>query len=403
MSKADEKGVYQLENGYWGFRYAMKVDGKKISQRKAIDENGNRFRTKNQALKARQLAMAAARIGRERQREIHRRTVAEIYEEYVATGRTGKAYQTIRKQDSLWNNHIKERFGNRFPEDISVAEINDYLADLYYNVGRSYRYVEGFLKIFYLIFGQAYSRNYMDVDSYNKICRNKDTKIHMPKLKGDDDLDIVTFSKEEIEVLDQYFEGTNAETAYLLGRMCGLRINEAFGLKWNHVDLKEGTIYIDRQMQYHEHLIKLVPVKTRNGRRTVYLNDKVKQHLIEKKRQREADEEKYGALRIQKRRLLQDLDGSSIYSTDMVNCLWDGTIQTVNSMKYPTREIKALGIDFKYHYLRHTYGTMMADLNTPPHILCDQMGHGKITVTQEYYLGKSKKGIDILRENINQL
>ena len=82
----------------------------------------------------------------------------------------------------------------------------------------------------------------------------------------------------------------------------------------------------------------------------------------------------------------------------------DGKIQTVNSMKYPTREIKAkCGIMFKYHYLRHTYGTMMAELNTPQHLLCSQMGHGNIQVTQRYYIALSKAGIDILRENLNRL
>ena len=76
---------------------------------------------------------------------------------------------------------------------------------------------------------------------------NKNTKIHMPKLRADDDTDIVSFSREELALLDQYFEGTNAETAYMLGRFCGLRINECFGLKWDHVDLERGTIQIDRQ------------------------------------------------------------------------------------------------------------------------------------------------------------
>ena len=55
----------------------------------------------------------------------------------------------------------------------------DYLAELYYVDGLAFMYVESFLKMFYLIFGQAYSRNYLDVDIYNKLCVNKNTKIHM--------------------------------------------------------------------------------------------------------------------------------------------------------------------------------------------------------------------------------
>ena len=95
---------------------------------------------------------------------------------------------------------------------------------------------------------------------------------------------------------------------------------------------------------------------------------------------------------------------SKISSTLLVNCLPNGTIQTVNSIKYPTREIKTkLGIDFKYHYLRHTYGTRMAELNTPEHLLCDQMGHGNIHVTQRYYLAVTKSGVDVLRDNLNSL
>lgn len=29
MSKNTSKGVYQLENGFWGFRYTYTIDGKK--------------------------------------------------------------------------------------------------------------------------------------------------------------------------------------------------------------------------------------------------------------------------------------------------------------------------------------------------------------------------------------
>ena len=64
--------------------------------------------------------------------------------------------------------------------------------------------------------------------------------------------------------------------------------------------------------------------------------------------------------------MIEDLGGKQIFSTELVNCLPNGKIQTVNSMKYPTREIKVrFHIDFKYHHLRHTYGTLMAEMNTP--------------------------------------
>lgn len=223
-------------------------------------------------------------------------------------------------------------------------------------------------------------------------------------MKTEDDTAIVSFTRQELVLLDEYFKGTNAETAYLLGRYCGLRINECFGLKWSNVDLEAGTITIDRQMQYQDGLIKLVAPKTRNSKRVIYLCDFLKDYLEKKLVQGAADEKEFSALRQQNRRMIEDIDGKMIPSTDLVNCLSNGRIQTVNSMKYPTREIKAnLHITFKYHYLRHTYGTLMAEMNTPAHLLCKQMGHSNIHITQRYYIAVSPSGVEVLRGNLNQL
>ena len=302
----------------------------------------------------------------------------------------------------MWRNHLGEKFGARFIDDISVAEVNDYLSYLYYTEGRAYRYVEGFLKMFYLIFGQAYSRNYLEVDAYNKLCVNKDVRISMPKMKIDEETDIVAFSREETDRLDAYFQGSNAETAYLLGKCCGLRINECYGLKWENVDLEHGTITIDRQMQYQDGLIRLVPLKTRNARRVVYMSQKLKEYFVRLDAETRAHAKDLKAQREQNCTYIYDLDGSKLSSLELVNTLPNGKMQTVNSMKYHSRTIKtALKIDFKYHYLRHTYGTRLAEMNTPTHILCNQMGHASGKVTERYYLAVSKTGIDILLDNLN--
>ena len=149
---------------------------------------------------------------------------------------------------------------------------------------------------------------------------------------------------------------------------------------------------------------KLVSLKTRNAKRTVYMNKELKNHLKKKWQQAKSDAITFAAVREQKQRFIDDLDDSKISSTELVNCLPNGTIQTVNSFKYPSREIKSkLGIQFKYHYLRHTFGTRMAEMNTPQHLLCSIMGHGNIHVTQQYYIAVSKRGIEILQNNLNQL
>ena len=404
MADTTKSGVYQLENGMWGFRYTVTYNGKRKDVKRQKDELGRILKTEKAALRARESAMLHDKMSRIKKPVEKRMTFAEVYQEYCEMGRSGKAYATIKKQDSLWKNHLAEKFGNKFIDEISVAEVNDYLSQLYYTEGRAYKYVESFLKMFYLIFGQAYSRNYLDVDTYNKLCVMKEVRISMPKMKNDEDTDIVAYEREQVKALEEYFTGTNAETAYLLGCYCGLRINECYGLKWENVDLVHGTITIDRQMQYQEGLIKLVPLKTRNARRTVYMSEKLKSYFIELARQRVADAEQLKGQREQNQTFIEDLDGEKVSSLELVNSLSNGKIQTVNSMKYHSRTIKTeLGIDFKFHHLRHTYGTRLAELNTPTHILCNQMGHASGKVTERYYLAVSKSGIDILVRNLNAI
>lgn len=406
MSETGFAGVYQLENGYWGYRYAIVINGKRKEAKKLKNESGNPFKTAKQAARARELAIAQEKSKAllPPQKTIIRKTVIDVYQEYCEKGRSGKAYATIKKQDSLWNNHLCARFGKRYIDDITVAEIQDYLEELYYTDNRAYSYTESFLKMFYLIFGQAYSRNYIDVDSYNRLCVNKDTKIHMPKLKIDDDLDIVSFNDKEIEQLDRYFKDTNAETAYMLGKYCGLRINECYGLKWSNVDIKNGVIIIDRQMQYQNGLIKLVSLKTRNAKRTIYMCSKLKQYFKELKRQQEQDKKELVLQRQQNQTFIQDLNGEMISSLELVNSLPNGKIQTVNSMKYHSRTLQGEhNILFKYHYLRHTYGTNLAALNTPEYLLCNQMGHSNSQVTHKYYVAISEKGIDELLKNLEKM
>lgn len=404
MPKLNDTGVYQLKNGYWAFRYAIVVNNKRVERKRNLDEQGNPYKTKTSAVKARRAMIEQERNSQLVTPKIEHITVQQVYNEYCEFGRAGKAYSTIKKQDSLWNNHIKSRFGKRYVDDISVAEINDYLAELYYTENRAYSYTESFLKIFYLIFGQAYSRNYLNAEQYDKLCKNKDTKIHMPKMKIDEDTDIVTFSDEQMVTLSEYFKDTNAETAFMLGKYCGLRINECYGLKWCNVDFDNDIIKIDRQMQYQNGVIKLVSLKTRNARRDIIMSTPLKEYLLSVKRRRDEIMVSLAEQREQNQTMLSDMGKEKISSLELVNSLDEGKIQTVNSMKYHTQKIKAQhGIIFKYHYLRHTYGTRLALMNTPMHILCNQMGHASSNVTQKYYLGNSKQGVDILKANLDSM
>ncbi len=132
-NNADDTGIFQLDNGYWGYHYVIKANGQRKDARRTVDDLGKPFKTKAAAKRARKQAILNEKIAfANPQPKRIRKTVTQVYDEYCEFGRAGKAYATIVKQDSLWNNHIKSKFGKRYVDDISVAEINDYLAVLYY-------------------------------------------------------------------------------------------------------------------------------------------------------------------------------------------------------------------------------------------------------------------------------
>ena len=64
MSDRNSAGIYQKKNGYWEYRFGIVVGGKTVVKRKSTDEQGNKLRTKREAIAAREAAMVAARTER---------------------------------------------------------------------------------------------------------------------------------------------------------------------------------------------------------------------------------------------------------------------------------------------------------------------------------------------------
>ena len=134
---------------------------------------------------------------------------------------------------------------------------------------------------------------------------------------------------------------TNAETAFLLGKYCGLRINECYGLKWSDIDIDGGVIRINQQMQYQDGIVKLVSLKTRNAKREIVIAEPLKKYLLELIRIRGVAMVEMAERREQNQTMRMDLSNEKISSLELVNSLADGKMQTVNSMKYHSQKIKA--------------------------------------------------------------
>lgn len=404
--------VYTDENNRIFYRLKVKApDGRKIDTKVYKTKEGLPFSTQREAYLARSEHEMAFKSPVSI--ELKKMTLSDVYNHYLQSLAGSKAPSTLRKQDSMWRNHVNPRFGNRDICSISIVELSSFLDELYETY--AYKYVEGFLKFFYLLFGHAVAIDALPVDRYDRMFEIRGKRLTMPKMKQtdlEDDLDGATiYSENELQRMESLFdsEDGNLLCAFYLGIYCGLRISECFALRWRDINFEEGTLEIKRQMSYYNGELKICPVKTLTSVRTIVIPTKLFEYLCYLRDFQSSQKELLGMHYKNTERVYDEVDKKwlSDEERDFVNRKSDGSLLTINSMKYWSKLIKdKLDIDFKYHNLRHTYASHCALNNVNLYMLMSMMGHKKIETTKKYYINTNndifkKKALEIIDNMYN--
>lgn len=410
MTKMDTTGLYQTKNGNWYYRIKLAADanGRPIDTTGRVDENGAPFTTKTACKRARDKRLAEIReTGLEKRRkQQYSVTLQEIWEIFLEKEAYTRAPSTVAKHKSIWKNYIKDHYGKRRIKDITVSDMQDILIKTY-NRGLQYSYVEGILKVFYLLYGIAYREDLIDSALYTRMFLEKGTKLRMPPKRAEEESEEHknrVFRKEEIQQIFDVVVGTDMETAFLFGYYCGLRVGEVFGLRWSDVNWEKGTIKIRRQLYCEGSFLKIGPVKTRKALREIEMPQVLLTHLhIKRSRQ----QQKVGRVdyRNTERVLDKDRQKTVIIGGDFIHRKENGELLTANSVKYYAKKIKKETNvkDFKFHSLRKTHLTQLAAMNTPLYELMYRAGHAKVDTTMAYYMGENEIAKKKLMENINKL
>ena len=89
--------------------------------------------------------------------------------------------------------------------------------------------------------------------------------------------------------------------------------------------------------------------------------------------------------------------------TDLINVKENGEMLTHNSIKFLSRIIRDdLHIPFKFHNLRHTYATILAESGISPRYVQEVLGHSKLEFTLKYYTHITGHMADMARMAIDE-
>lgn len=151
-------------------------------------------------------------------------------------------------------------------------------------------------------------------------------------------------------------------TRFLLGT--GLRIGEALALHWSDVDLDAGTVHVQRTVFRiaGQGLVAKAP-KTDSGSRILHLPS----HLV--------------ALLGNRR---ESSDSNVIFPDAK------GGYRDRNNVEREFRTVRA-GTEFEWvvpHTYRKTVATRLDEAGLSARVIADQLGHSRISMTQDVYLGR---------------
>jgi len=323
-------------------------------------------------------------------------TLTEVYKEFIAKYATHDREQsTLRRYDCLFRNHLQPKWGSRQISTIQATEISEYLFAM--TATHSYAYIMSIHKFIGVLWMYAFKHKYMRVDNFRD--------IETPKEDSSDDFIEKIYTEEELDIMEKRFSSTNLITAFKLGRALGVRVAECFGLRWSDLNWEKHTIWVKRQMVYEDSMWLLRNTKTKAAIREIDLQDEIYYYLKDLKAKQEQQKKELGVAYHQTRIAIDN--GRNRPKTieenpDLINLKENGDYLTTDSAKVLARIAKSdCGILFKYHNLRHTHASWLAEHEVPAIVTKKRLGHTKEETTLRYYTHITQGMRDNLLEKLN--
>ncbi|MGE7662954.1 tyrosine-type recombinase/integrase [Peribacillus sp. NPDC097197] len=159
-------------------------------------------------------------------------------------------------------------------------------------------------------------------------------------------------------------EAENCLALFLVALFTGMRRGEILALRWNNVDLEKGVIHVAEALaRTKAHGLKPKEVKTAHSERAIFLSPSLTE-----------------ALTIHKQHQTDN-------PLDLVFPSKKGTyVEPRNLLRmYKSLTEKADVPYISFHNLRHTHATMLMRSGENPKVVCERLGHARVSITLDIY------------------
>lgn len=302
-------------------------------------------------------------------------TVLELVKKYISQ-KTGVRHNTEANYNFVINIIKKEAFGNKRIDKVKLSDAKGWLIKLQAD-GRGYstiHTVRGVVRpVFQMAVDDLIRKNPFEFQLATVVVNDSVTREAITRKQQRAFLEFIKADKH----FNRYYEGI-----YILFHT-GLRISEFVGLTISDIDLENGKINIDHQLQRKRNMEYIIEAtKTDSGTRMVPMTEEVQEcfrFIITNRKKPKKEPVIYDKNRVSYKGFLY-LDKNDM---PMVALHWEKYFQHICE-KY-NKIYKEELPKITPHVCRHTFCSNMAKSGMNPKTLQKIMGHSDIGVTLNTY------------------